>query len=165
MREKILFDSGWKFRVGDEQLTECMRKEYVYLEAKTEGRLRGYAWRDYGKNGEYEYDGWSDVDLPHDFIIEQEPARDHNNTLGYFDYKNAWYRKHFKLDKADENKRITLYFEGIATHATVYLNGCLMQRNLCGYTSFEVDITDVARFGEEENVLAVYVNTTDKHEG
>jgi len=165
MREKILFDSGWKFRVGDEQLTECMRKEYVYLEAKTEGCLRGYAWRDYGKNGEYEYDGWSDVDLPHDFIIEQEPARDHNNTLGYFDYKNAWYRKHFKLDKADENKRITLYFEGIATHATVYLNGCLMQRNFCGYTSFEVDITDVARFGEEENVLAVYVNTTDKHEG
>ena len=48
-------------------------------------------------------------------------------------------------------------------HATVYLNGCLMKHNFCGYTSFEVDITDYAEF-ERENTLAVYVNT-DEHEG
>ena len=165
MREQIKFDAGWKFRIGDEQLTECIYKDPVYMEAKTEGRLRGYAWRGYGKNREYEFDGWKTVNLPHDFIIEQEPKEEHNNTLGYFDYKNAWYRKHFKLEKADESKRIVLYFEGVATHATVYVNGCLMWHNFCGYTSFEVDITDIARFGEEENVVAVYVNTTDKHEG
>jgi len=165
MREILNFDAGWKFRIGDEALPECMLKGPVYLEAKTEGRLRGFAWRGYGKNHEYEYDGWKTVNLPHDYIIEQEPTENHNNTNGYFDYKNAWYRKHFKLDEADEGKRILLWFEGIATHATVYLNGCLMYHNFCGYTSFEVDITDVVRFGGEENVLAVYVNTTDKHEG
>lgn len=62
-----------------------------------------------------------------------------------------------------KSKRLTLFFEGVAVHATVYLNGCLMKHNFCGYTSFEVDITDYAEF-ERENTLAVYVNT-DEHEG
>lgn len=39
-----------------------------------------------------------------------------------------------------------------------------MKHNFCGYTSFEVDITDNAYFGEKENILAVYVNT-EEYEG
>ena len=35
MREQIKFDAGWKFRIGDEQLTECIYKGPVYSEAKT----------------------------------------------------------------------------------------------------------------------------------
>lgn len=57
----------------------------------------------------------------------------------------------------------SLLFEGIATHATIYVNGCLMKHSFCGYTEFEVDITDVADF-EEENTVSVYVNT-EHHEG
>ena len=38
-----------------------------------------------------------------------------------------------------------------------------MKHNYCGYTSFEVDITDVAKF-DEENTIAVYVDT-QHHEG
>jgi beta-galactosidase len=38
-----------------------------------------------------------------------------------------------------------------------------MARNHCGYTSFEVDITDVVRF-DDVNVVAVYVDASD-HEG
>lgn len=164
MREKINFNSAWRFKAGDEHLTPPPLKDVVYLEAKTERNLRGYASADYGKNREMAFENWQWVDLPHDFIITQEPKPEYNNTLGYFKYDNAWYRKTFKVDSADSNKRLSLYFEGIATHATVYLNGCLMAHNFCGYTSFEVDITDMVRF-DADNVLAVYVNTTDKHEG
>ena len=39
----------------------------------------------------------------------------------------------------------------------IYLNGCFLKHNEGGYVSFEVDITDLARF-DQENVLSVYVN-------
>jgi beta-galactosidase len=164
MREKINFNSNWKFRIGDEHLPEAPLKEPMYIEAKTERILRGYASANYGKNREMMYENWQTVNLPHDFIITQEPKPEYNNTLGFFKYDNAWYRKTFRIEESDQNKRIALLFEGIATYATVYLNGCLMHRNFCGYTSFEVDITDMVRIGAD-NVLAVYVNTTEKHEG
>lgn len=164
IREKISFNSGWKFKEGDEHLTPPPLKDVIYLGAKTERELRGYASKDYGKNREMAFENWESVTLPHDFIIKQEPKKEFNNTLGYFDYKNAWYRKTFRIEKSDRDKRLVIYFEGVATHATVYLNGCLMAHNFCGYTGFEVDITDMVKFGED-NVIAVYVNTTDKHEG
>ena len=52
---------------------------------------------------------------------------------------------------------------GVATHATIYVNGCLMKHNYCGYTEFEVNISDVVDFGAE-NTVSVYVNT-EHHEG
>ncbi|MGM9626016.1 MAG: glycoside hydrolase family 2 protein, partial [Eubacteriales bacterium] len=164
MRETINFNADWKFKQGDEHLELPPLKEPMYLEAKTERSLRGYASRNYGKNREMMYENWKTVELPHDFIIEQEPKPENNNTLGFFHYENAWYRKSFRLTDDDRDRHLSILFEGIATHATVYLNGCMMAHNFCGYTSFEVDITDYVRF-DEENVLAVYVNTTDKHEG
>lgn len=164
IREKISFNGGWRFKEGDQHLELPPLKDVIYLGAKTERELRGYASENYGKNREMMFENWEYVTLPHDFIIKQEPKEEFNNTLGYFDYKNAWYRKTFKVDKADKDKRLVIYFEGVATHATVYLNGCLMAHNFCGYTGFEVDITDMVKF-DEDNVIAVYVNTTDQHEG
>lgn len=164
MREKISFNGGWRFKLGDEHLTPPPLKDVIYLGAKTERELRGYASQNYGKNREMEFENWEYVTLPHDFIITQEPKKEFNNCLGYFDYQNGWYRKNFRVEDADKDKRLVIYFEGVATHATVYLNGCLMAHNFCGYTGFEVDITDYVKFGEN-NVIAVYVNTTDKHEG
>lgn len=164
IREKINFNGGWRFKLGDEHLAPPPLKGVIYLGAKTERELRGYASKNYGNNLEMEFEDWEYVNLPHDFIIKQEPKKEYNNTLGYFDYQNGWYRKNFKVENSDKDKRLVIYFEGVATHATVYLNGCLMAHNFCGFTGFEVDITDYVKFGEN-NVIAVYVNTTDKHEG
>jgi beta-galactosidase len=111
----------------------------------------------------YTGDSWKSVDLPHDFIIEGIPAEHYNPSLGYLPYDNGWYIKYLEFDEADKGKRISIYFEGVATTATVYLNGCLLKRSFTGYTPFEVDITDIVRFGERNN-LAVYVNT-QSHEG
>lgn len=101
--------------------------------------------------------------VPHDYIIGQEPKEENNNTLGFFRYENAWYRKHFTLDAADEGRRISLYFEGVGVHCKVYVNGCYMLTNNCGYNSFEVDVTDVVDFGQE-NVVAIHIDTSE-HEG
>ena len=164
MREKISFCDGWKFRLGDQKPLETPLKGPMYSGAKTERELRGYASRDYDKSADAYFEKWENVTLPHDFIIAQEPKPENNCTLGFFKYENGWYRKSFRVGGEDRGRRLTLYFEGIATHATVWVNGCLMAHNFCGYTSFEVDITDIVRYGEE-NSIAVYVNTTDKHEG
>lgn len=167
MREKILFDDEWIFHEGDVDDTLPRDKGPIYKQSKTEHKIWGPASRAYNAvpdNFETERevcrDRWEWVTLPHDYVIAQTPSRDENNALGYFKYDNAWYRKTFTLSEEDRSKRLTLFFEGIATHSTVYLNGCVLKRNFCGYNSFEVDITDFVRFGEGEenkNVLAVYV--------
>lgn len=161
MREKINFDMGWLFHRGDINIDFPPTKKAAYDSAKTERMLWGPASREY-ETDKYPREAWRRVDLPHDYIIEGEINEANNQALGYLPYCNAWYRKTFALTKEDESKRLTLLFEGIATHATVYLNGCLLKRNFCGYTTFEVDITDFVFF-DKPNVLAVYVST-DSHE-
>lgn len=170
MREKILFDAGWVFHEGDFEKILPKDKGPIYTQSKTEHMLWGPAARtcsavpDHYSRYNVTTDKWENVTLPHDYIIRQTPCKDENNALGYFKYTNAWYRKKFKLSEEDKAKRLTLLFEGVATHATVYLNGCVLKRNFCGYNSFEVDITDFAKFGEgaaNENILAVYTSSDD----
>lgn len=171
MREEILLNTKWHFHKGDLPVPRAVDYGAAYALAKTERMQSGpaaYAYFDVvnpfgGKGVEMRSEGWEYVDLPHDYMIDSTPDPRENRAHGYFHYENAWYRKHFTLTEEDKDKRLTLYFEGVTTHATVYLNGCLMKHNFCGYTPFEVDITDNAYF-DRENVLAVYVST-DEFEG
>lgn len=162
MREKISFNKNWRFHKGDVASFLPSNKVVVYYSAKTERELSGPASRNYSID-DFTNEEWSNVDLPHDFVVGEQPERQYNEGLGFVPYDNAWYVKKFKLTEDDRDKRITLYFEGVATHSTVYLNGCLLKRNFTGYTPFEVDITDVLDF-DKENTLSVYVNT-EHHEG
>ena len=159
MRQKICFDEEWIFIKEDPIYPFPSDKASAYDSAKTERALWGPASIKFDiKSVNYKV-----IDLPHDYVIEEKPSLDNNEALGFYEYKNAWYIKKFVLAKEDENKRIVILFDGVATRATVYVNGCLMKHNYCGYTSFEVDITDVAKF-DEENTIAVYVDT-QHHEG
>ncbi len=167
MREKILWDNNWQFHRGDILHEEPEVKGVMYMGAKTERYLMGPASPAYvsevdGYNNKVEHraERWYAVTLPHDYLIGDVPDPHKNCALGWVKYDNAWYRKRFTLPAEDQGRRLVLLFEGVATHATVYLNGCLMKHNFCGYTSFEVDITDVAKYGEE-NLLAVYVNCAE----
>lgn len=172
MREKILFDNGWMFHSGDIENPFPKSKGPVYIQSKTERKLKGPAARAFNSNPndydlffhEVNTDWWEWVDLPHDYIIKQTPKEKYNNALGFFEYGNAWYRKTFNLNESDKGKRLSLFFEAVATHCTIYLNGCVLKRNFCGYNSFEVNITDFVKFGEgkeNENVLAVYVSSEE----
>lgn len=165
MRKIISFDKNWLFHEGEIEVKYPAFKGPVYSQAKTEREFNGPASRYYNaRPDDFETDEgrelcierWEMVDLPHDYIIKQTPDEKNNNAEGFFDYHNSWYRKSFKVDEADRGKRHILYFEGVASRATVWLNGCLMKYCGDGFTSFEVDISDVVDFGAE-NVVAVYV--------
>lgn len=167
MREKILFDNGWLFHKGDVEINTPKVKGPIYTSAKTERKKQGPACiyyndavDDFRWDVEFNADKWVSVNLPHDYVISGEMKEDNNPALGFFDYENAWYRKHFTVDEADRDKRLTLYFEGVATRCIVYLNGCELKHNLCGYTPFEVEINDFVKYGED-NVLAVYTYYDD----
>ena len=174
MREKILFNDSWNFHRGDIKQEYPRIKAMAYRSAKTERYLMGPASQNYmipgvsvlkGSKAEYKSEHWEKIELPHDYMAGDEPDERYNQALGFCNYENAWYLKRFSLPETDREKRLTLLFDGVATHATVMINGCLLKHNFCGYTPFEVDITDMAKFGETEtNFLAVYVNT-EEHEG
>lgn len=169
MREKICINKDWLFHKGDIKTEMASSRGLSVLASRTEREHFSPASRHYTPATDktnndilYTADLWKSIDLPHDFIIEGIPEGHYNPSLGYLPYCNGWYIKYLEFDESDRNKRITLYFEGIATQSIIYLNGCLLKRNYTGYTPFEVDITDYVRFGERNN-LAVYVNT-EKHE-
>ena len=169
MREKILFDEGWLFHKGEIERKRPPLKGPIYSSAKTERERWGAAAvgyndssDDYRPGVEFCCDKWERVDLPHDYVITGTFCEDENNTLGYLPYGSAWYRKHFRLDDNDRDRRIVLLFDGIATESVIYCNGCPLKHNFSGYNSFPVDITDFVKFGED-NVIAVYV-TTKHHE-
>ena len=171
MKEILSFNDNWRFHLGDIAVEEAKLKSPMYIQAKTERKRTGpAAWKYndgtefYNEHGLITHETWLPISVPHDYIIGQEPKPENNNTLGFFKYQNAWYRKHFELDKADEGRRISLYFEGVGVHCKVYVNGCYMLTNNCGYNSFEVDITDVADYGGD-NVVAIYIDATSEHEG
>ena len=162
---------GWVFHQGDIGQYEPRDKGAVYMQAKTEAKRIGPAsWHfrdvpdDFSADRELSATHWERVRVPHDYIIAQKPDRKNNFALGGFHYENAWYRYHFHLTDADRDKRISFYFEGVATHCVVYVNGCTLWKNECGYTSFEVDVTDFVSFAED-NVVAVYVDAVSQHEG
>ncbi|MBQ9446727.1 MAG: DUF4982 domain-containing protein, partial [Victivallales bacterium] len=164
MREKINLNHGWRVLVNPPAPPVAKTKAGMYLSAKTE-RLKwgpgAYHHIDvhehWNTTTELSSEPWQTVDLPHDYIIAQMPVQDETCALGYFKSYPAWYRRHFKLSPDDQSKRLVVYFEGITGISDIYLNGCFLKHNEGGYISFEVDITDLARF-DQENVLAVYVN-------
>ena len=170
MKEILSFNQDWRFHLGDIPVEEAKLKSPIYTEAKASRKRCGPASRFYmdgtefyGISGNISHETWLPVTLPHDYIIGQEPKPENNNTLGFFKYQNAWYRKHFTLDASDEGRRISLFFEAVGVHCKVYVNGCYMLTNNCGYNSFEVDVTDVVDF-DAENVVAIWIDTSE-HEG
>ncbi len=164
MRVRENLCNGWRFHRGDIKIKRLWDKGPMYVQAKTERYKSGPAaihYNDsvnaYPADGIFPTEQWENVRLPHDYVINGTPSKDENCTLGYLKYDNAWYRKRFSLSESDKGKRLVLEFEGVSGNSTVYLNGCLMKHNFCGYTSFTVDITDYAVY-DRENVLAVYVS-------
>jgi beta-galactosidase len=167
MRKEINFNCDWVFHKGDIKVPRPKDKGPVYTQAKIERRLMGPAAYNYVDIPRYyqgireiRNDGWEVVNLPHDYIIDQDNDPEQNNAHGYFKYDNAWYRKRFTIEEDLKDKRVTLQFEGVAGKSEVYLNGCLVKRNFSTYNSFEVDISNNIYY-DKENVLAVYTNTED----
>jgi len=132
-----LFDSGWKFHRGGAQGAEFP---------------------------EFDDSSWRDIDLPHDWSIEDLSGRDtpfdrdavSQVSGGFTTGGTGWYRKKFLLDEDQKNKRIVIQFDGIYMNAQIWINGSSPGNHPYGYTSFWFDITDYVKPGKS-NEIAVKV--------
>ena len=156
-REHLSMDRGWRFHLGDIPMPVIKGHSNSYNNAKA-GRAWGAAAVDYDDTA------WREVNVPHDWAVEGAFCEDANLSQGYRERGIGWYRRSFRLDEQDKGRYIELHFDGIATNATIWVNGTLMHRNWCGYTSMYIDITAIANYGNTPNVVAVRVDA-DAQEG
>ena len=150
-RERLSLDRGWLFHEGDIPFPPISGHEQSYNNAKA-----GSSWG--AAAPAFDDSSWRQVHLPHDWAVEQTFDQRANISQGYHARGMGWYRRYFRLDPADHGKHLELQFDGIATHATIWVNGVLAARNWCGYTSVYIDITPFARYGSDMNVIAVQVD-------
>lgn len=110
-------------------------------------------------NNNWEFtENWSDsfarfegqaqpVRLPHnvrELSLHYADPADYSMLCGY--------RRKLEIPESYRGKRLFLQFDGAAHIATVYCNGRPVAVHNCGYTAFRADITNVVRYGEENNV-------------
>src|SRR5690606_38729293 len=69
-----------------------------------------------------------------------------------------WYRNLLKFEESDRGKHIELQLDAISTHATIWLNGTVINRNWSGYNSIYVDITPYVSYGPALNSLVIRVD-------
>ncbi|HEY2726165.1 MAG TPA: glycoside hydrolase family 2 TIM barrel-domain containing protein, partial [Parafilimonas sp.] len=136
-QQNILFDDGWKFHRGDTTNAEQIN---------------------------FDDNNWRQVDLPHDFSIEDLPGTNspfnpdviNGVSIGFTTGGIGWYRKTFTLPSVQKNKKIILLFDGVYMNADVWLNGKHLGNHPYGYTSFYYDISDKIKWNEK-NIIAVQV--------
>jgi beta-galactosidase len=150
---RLLLDRGWLFHEGEIALAPPEGHHQTYLSVKA-GNARGAAAIDFDDSD------WQAVSLPHDWASAQPFVETANVSQGYRPRGIGWYRRTMRLDPADQGKRLELQFGGIATQATIWVNGSIVARNFSAYNAVTIDITPFARFGDDLNVIAVRVDAT-----
>jgi beta-galactosidase len=154
---RLPLDSGWRFHLGDVPMPRITGHDNTYRSAKA-GAASGAAAPNFDDSA------WRPLDLPHDWVVEGPYDSSENPSQGYRPRGVAWYRRSLKLDAGDRGRYLELQFDGIATQATIWFNGSIVQRSFSGYTSSYIDITPYAKYGDELNSIAVRVDA-DPMEG
>lgn len=96
---------------------------------------------------------WETAAVPHSYNAVDGRSPHYYRGKGY-------YRKSVTLSKADLKHPLSLYFEGAAQAATVYVNGREALRHKGGYTPFAVDFGAFAHKGMNE-IVVVCDNSVD----
>ncbi len=162
-RERLLFDFGWRFSLGDSndpqadfhfgENSEFAKSGFLFPAARTS----------------FDDSQWRSIDLPHDFAVElpiEENVRSliahgsHPLGRAYPKTSIGWYRRTFDIPALDKGRRISIEFDGVFRDSTVVLNGFYLGRNLSGYAPFRYDVTDFLNYGGK-NVLVVRVDATE----
>lgn len=73
----------------------------------------------------------------------------------YFYNGKVWYKRDFYVNKS-EGERYYLHFGAVNYRAEIYVNGQLAGTHVGGYTSFNCEVTDLIKAGD--NLLVVKVN-------
>lgn len=81
------------------------------------------------------------VSIPHNWDQYYGYRRGKHGNL----HGTAWYSKTFEVAEIENKKRYFLFFEGVGSYATVWVNGKQVGEHKGGRTSFTIDITDAIK--------------------
>lgn len=131
-----LFDEGWQFTQ-----TDSVKMSWFGYDDRT----------------------WHTLDLPHDWAVEGDfmATAPSGASGGALPGGVGWYRKHFKMSKADKGRKLFIDFDGVYMNAKVWINGHELGQRPYGYSSFRYDLTPYLNF-RGDNVVAVRVDNTDQ---
>jgi beta-galactosidase len=131
-RETKLFNSDWKFNLGD---------------------------IDYAKEPGYNDSKWRQLNLPHDWSIEQDFSNKYASCTAYLPCGIGWYRKTFDVPVPYKDKIVTIIFDGVNNNSEVWINGHYLEKRPNGYISFIYNLTPYLNFGQK-NIISVRVDHT-----
>lgn len=158
------FDEGWKFHFGNAADPAkdfgCGTEYFNYLTKAASIHNEGpYCEKFVEKE-------WKTVNLPFDFVVDLPFAKEASHSHGYkmvgYKYPETsvgWYRKTFRVDKADLGKHFELLFDGIFRDSRVWVNGFYCGGERSGYLSQCYDITDYLNYGGD-NIVCVRCDAT-----
>jgi beta-galactosidase len=136
VREKLAFNSSWKFTLGD-------NPEF--------------------RNKDYDDASWRMLTLPHDWSIEGDCKEIRGGAGGFFPIGVGWYRKSFVVPESMKQKQVTIQFDGVYMNSEVWINDHFLGCYPYGYTTFQYDITEFLKQGVgEKNTIAVRVDNSLK---
>ncbi|MEO8239524.1 MAG: malectin domain-containing carbohydrate-binding protein [Flavobacterium sp.] len=92
---------------------------------------------------------WQKVNVPHNWDQYYGFRRTKHGNL----HGTAWYHKGLVLDKKDKGKQLFLFFEGVSSYATVWVNGKKVGEHKGGRTTFTVNITNAVSFDSANNIM------------
>lgn len=105
----------------------------------------------------YDDSSWQTVNVPHDYVVEGTFDPKADEAHGYLAVEPSWYRKTISIPASDKGRRLWLEFDGIYRDSQMWLNGHFLGRHESGYTSFQYDISEIAKPGAD-NLLVVHVD-------
>lgn len=119
---------------------------------------------------------WRNVDLPHDWSIEDLPNQSPDQVVGPFSKSSigkaatgwtfggtGWYRKKFVVEKAEQGKLVSIRFDGVYKNADVWMNGKHLGNHPYNYTLFYYDLTPYLNPSRQENSVDVRVKNEGKN--
>ncbi|HYG21419.1 MAG TPA: beta-galactosidase GalB [Verrucomicrobiae bacterium] len=174
LREKLLFNSNWRFIQGDPEgagtnLSYAAIRPWMMA---TGGELstNAAAVRPEGNPGadvsytqpDYDDSAWRKLNLPHDWGIEGPFKQEHPGETGKLPWWGvAWYRKQFTVPAADRGRQFYLHVDGAMSFANVWVNGQYAGGWPYGYASWRVDLTPHIRAGGN-NVIAIRLDNPEE---
>ncbi|MBC7826629.1 MAG: DUF4982 domain-containing protein [Chitinophagaceae bacterium] len=97
---------------------------------------------------------WKNVTLPYAWNEDEAFKKD----IRELSTGIAWYRKKFKIPAGQKGQKVFLEFEGIRQAGDFYLNGRHIGIHENGVTAFGFDISDLVKFGDQENLIAARID-------
>jgi beta-galactosidase len=167
-RQRINFDDGWKFHLGH---AADASKDFNYSIATIFSKT-GVA-ENTAIDPRFDDSSWLSVRLPHDWVVQLPFQFSPNRDVMAHGYKPigglypqnsiGWYRKSFRIARADSGKRFAIQFDGIFRDSQIWINGFYLGNNQSGYVGVTYDITDYVKY-DKDNVLVVRADAS-QYEG